>query len=136
MATGGQAGVLCLATERPAGVPRSSRDNAPCLVGGYGRARPGTVTTCRPPLWSRRLCLVQAWDDPPVNGEYMVAANAVHRVVTPAPEGKCHAYLSGSDKTACGVGLNALQRFTELRFTLQPAAVRCPVCARAVGADH
>ena len=69
--------------------------------------------------------------------DYMVASHpARYRSDSLTPEGKRHAYLIGADKTACGFGLNQMQRFASLRFQLEPPAVRCPLCARAVGADR
>lgn len=75
------------------------------------------------------------WDDGSVN-EYMVATHADKRTDGAAPEGKCHAYLAGASSTACGFGLAAMRRFTDLRFSLQPPATRCPLCARVVGGNH
>ena len=68
--------------------------------------------------------------------DYLVAAHADKRTESPAPEGKCHAYVVGASTTACGFGLDAMRRFTDLRFSLQPAAARCPLCARVVGGNH
>ncbi len=69
--------------------------------------------------------------------DYLVAAHRTgYRTVSQVPVGKSHAYLPGASTTACGFGLDTMQRFGELRFTLQDPSVRCPLCARAVGADH
>jgi len=75
------------------------------------------------------------WDDGSVN-QYLVATHADKRTESAAPEGKCHAYLAGASSTACGFGLAAMRRFTDLRFSLQPPAARCPLCARVVGGNH
>jgi hypothetical protein len=77
-----------------------------------------------------------AWDDREVN-DYLVAAHPARaRAFTQVPEGRRHAYLFGANRTACGFGLNDMQRFASLQFNRQPPAVRCPLCARAVGANH
>ena len=77
-----------------------------------------------------------AWHDRAVH-DYLVAAHPPgYRIVSPAPDGKRHAYLPGARTTACGFELNAMQRFADLRFSAQAPAMRCPLCARAVGADH
>ena len=77
-----------------------------------------------------------AWDDRRVN-DYMVASHpARDRTSSQAPEGKCHAYLPGASTTVCGFGLSTMQRFASLRFNAQAPAVRCPLCARAVGANR
>jgi hypothetical protein len=69
--------------------------------------------------------------------EYRVAGHPQRaKTVTEAPEGKSHAYLPGASTTACGFGLSSMQRFADLRFVAQAPAARCPLCARAVGADH
>jgi hypothetical protein len=77
----------------------------------------------------------QQWDDVSVT-DYLVAAHADNRTASPAPEGKCHAYLAGARTTACGFGLDAMRRFTDLHFSLQPPEVRCPLCARVVGGNR
>ncbi len=69
--------------------------------------------------------------------DYAVASHrARQRVDSQTPEGKRHAYLTGADTTACGFGLTTMQRFASLRFELEPPAVRCPLCARVVGANR
>jgi hypothetical protein len=69
--------------------------------------------------------------------DYMVAAHtARYRSVSQDPQGKRHAYRSGASTTACGFGLDAMQRFANLRFNLQAPELRCPLCARLVGANH
>ena len=107
---------------------------------GFPHAPPSRGTPAALSHAGRRChCSVQTswpWDDRPVN-DYLVAAHpARHGSVSQAPEGKRHAYLAGADTTACGFGLNAMQRFAGLRFSLQPPAVRCPLCARVVGANR
>ena len=76
-----------------------------------------------------------AWDDRAVH-DYLVAAHPAGPTVSQTPEGKRHAYLPGASTTACGFRLYSMQRFASLRFSHQPPALRCPICARAVGADH
>ncbi len=73
--------------------------------------------------------------------EYRVAAFSQRpiRLTSPpgqAPEGKHHAYLEGAATTACGFGLNNMRLYADLRFSRQQPSVRCPLCARIVGADH
>jgi hypothetical protein len=41
------------------------------------------------------------------------------------PEGKLHAYVKGAETTACGFGLDRMQRFEELKFSLMNPAARC-----------
>ena len=77
----------------------------------------------------------QQWDDGSVN-DYLVATHAEKRSESLMPEGKRHAYLVGARTTACGFALDAMRRFTEVRFSLQPPAERCPLCARVVGGNH
>ena len=68
--------------------------------------------------------------------EYLVATHAEKRSESPTPEGKRHAYLAGARTTACGFALDAMRRFSDVRFSLQPPASRCPLCARVVGGNH
>ena len=69
--------------------------------------------------------------------DYLVAAHpGGYASTSQAPEGKRHAYLTGASTTVCGFGLDAMRRFADLRFSLEPPAVRCPLCARAVAANH
>ena len=77
----------------------------------------------------------QGWDDGSVN-DYLVATHAEKRSVSQTPQGKRHAYLAGASTTACGFALEAMRRFTDVRFGLQPPASRCPLCARVVGGNH
>jgi hypothetical protein len=68
--------------------------------------------------------------------DYMVATHAEKRSESLVPEGKRHAYRAGARTTACGFALDAMRRFADVPFSLQPPASRCPICARAVGGDH
>ena len=78
----------------------------------------------------------RACDDRAVN-DYLVAAHpARYGAASRIPEGKRHAYLPGATTTACGFGLSTMQKYASLRFNLQEPTERCPICARAVGADH
>jgi hypothetical protein len=64
--------------------------------------------------------------------DYLVAAREEHRNGRQVPGGKRHAYLRGARTTACGFGLDQMERFADMPFSHQPAAARCPLCARAV----
>ncbi len=71
-----------------------------------------------------------------MNGYLVASHRERQRVDSQTPQGKRHAYLPGARTTVCGFGLNAMQRFASLRFELEPPAVRCPLCARAVFANR
>jgi hypothetical protein len=68
-----------------------------------------------------------------MNDDYRVAAHLRAKVrraeVGQIPEGKLHAYVKGAETTACGFGLDRMQRFEELKFSLMDPAARCPQCA-------
>jgi hypothetical protein len=68
-----------------------------------------------------------------MNDDYRVAAHLGANVRRPEdgqiPEGKLHAYVRGANTTACGFGLDRMQRFEELKFSLMNPAARCPQCA-------
>jgi hypothetical protein len=68
--------------------------------------------------------------------DYVVAAHERRRPRSAGqvPEVKHHAYLIGAATTACGFGLRDMRVFKELRFKDQMPSVRCPICARMVGA--
>jgi hypothetical protein len=77
--------------------------------------------------------------------EYRVAAHgrgpgrsrSAQRLGAQLPEGKLHAYLRGTKTTACGFGLDRMETFEALRFSLMLPSARCRLCARVVGAaDH
>ena len=81
--------------------------------------------------------ILVTWHDHVVN-DYRVAAHGprLGSLLGREPEGKQHAYLDGADNTACGFGLNAMRVFEQLRFSLQPPSLKCPICKRIVAADH
>ena len=86
----------------------------------------------RAPFADRHAC-----HDHVVN-DYRVAAHGprLGSLVGREPEGKQHAYLKGANNTACGFGLNAMRVFEQLRFSLQPPSLKCPICKRIVAADR
>jgi hypothetical protein len=73
-----------------------------------------------------------------MNDDYRVAAPPRRKVRRPAadyvPDGKLHAYVKGAETTVCGFGLELMQRFEDLKFSLMNPAERCPQCARTARA--
>jgi hypothetical protein len=70
--------------------------------------------------------------------DYRVATHghAPRNAAAHTPEGRRHAFVKGAKTTACGFPLVAMRVFHGLQFSDETPSVRCPICARVVGADH